>query len=254
MSGGIPVRELDYSKKITAAGVKLLRFVCPEEGFVTCQGCCFDGENWVVAFNRFDESGEEKTLLCKYDPKGDLVKTSNGVLSLEHANNITYLPERAAYYVTSCHGTVRECWNGYSVVDRDSLEVLEKGNLPKPFFAMGYCPERKAYASGEWAGQVLDFWDEDRILTLSKDVVQPKTLSQGVFADKEHVWFVRSTQNGAHQEFRVYDWDGKLSACIPLDLENDVESESVNFIDDTVYVTSNGGWYSDLFRIDFFQE
>ena len=154
--------EPDLSKPLTAEGVRIHTLKCPESDYVTAQGCCFDGENWVVAFNKFDKNGEECTLLCKFDTDGKLVKTSDGPLYLEHANNITYLPDEKAYYVTSCQGTVRECWNGYSIVDRDSLEVLEKGRLEQPFFAMSYCPERDAYASGRWAGETLDFWDGER--------------------------------------------------------------------------------------------
>ncbi len=242
---------LDFSKKLTAAGTKILTFKCPENDYVTAQGCCFDGENWVAAFNKFDKNGEECTLLCKFDKNGALIKTSDGPLYLEHANNITYIPEKSAYFVTSCQGTVRECWNGYSLVDRDTLAVTEKGNLPAPFFAMSYCPERNAYASGRWRGETLDFWNGDLEITLTKNVKVPGTLSQGVFAAEDYVWFVRSSQNGYHQEFRVYDWDGELVAEIPLTLKGDAESESVNIIDGVVYVTSNAGRRAYLYRVEF---
>lgn len=242
---------LDFSKPLTAEGVKILTFKCPETDYVTAQGCCFDGENWVVAFNKFDKKGEECTLLCKFDNDGKLVKTSDGPIYIEHANNITYLPDRSAYYVTSCQGTLTECWNGYSIIDRDSLAVLEKGRLEQPFFAMSYCPERDAYASGRWGGETLDFWDGERNHTLTKSVDPPGTLSQGVFAAPDAVWFVRSSQNGYKQEFRLYDWEGGLITTIPLHLKNDAESESVNIIGGTVYVTSNAGRRAYLYRVDF---
>ena len=243
--------ELDFTKPLFAEETRILTLKCPESDYTTAQGCCFDGECWVAAFNRFDKNGEECTLLCKFDESGKLVKTSDGPLYLEHANNITYLPERSAYYVTSCQGTVRECWNGYSIVDRDSLELLEKGTLEMPFFAMSYCPERKAYASGRWAGETLDFWDGERKHTATKNVTPPGTLSQGVFAAEDCVWFVRSSRNGFHQEFRVYDWEGELLASIPLQLKNDAESESVNIVNGVVYVTSNAGRRAYLYRVDF---
>lgn len=241
----------DLSKPYTAEGVKILSFKCPDKNYVTAQGCCFDGECWVVAFNRFDKNGEECTLLCKFDKSGNLIKTSDGPLYLEHANNITYLPDKNAYYVTSCQGTVSECWNGYSTVDKDSLQITEKGRLEQPFFAMGYCPQRNAYASGRWAGETLDFWDGERNHVSSKNVTPPGTLSQGVFAAEDAVWFVRSSRNGHQQEFRIYDWDGELISSIPLHLKNDAESESVNIIDGVVYVTSNEGRRAYLYRVDF---
>ena len=247
-----PVRlELDFTKPLVAEGTKILTLKCPEKDYITAQGCCFDGENWVAAFNKFDKNGEECTLLCKFDKKGNLVKTSDGPLYLEHANNVTYLPELSAYYVTSCQGSITECWNGYSIVDKDSLELLEKGTLPQPFFAMSYCPERQAYASARWCGEILDFWDSDRNHIATKDVTPPGTLSQGVFAAPDYVWFVRSSQNGYKQEFRVYDWDGELVAAIPLHLKNDAESESVNIIDGVVYVTSNAGRRAYLYTVEF---
>ena len=242
---------LDLSKPLTAEGVRIMIFKCPENGYVTAQGCCFDGENWVVAFNKFDFRGEECTLLCKFDRNGKLVKTSDGPLYLEHANNITYLPERSAYLVTSCQGTLTECWNGYSTVDRDSLTLIEKGSLEQPFFAMSYCPERNAYASARWGGETLDFWGGDLSHTLTKSVDPPGTLSQGMFAAPDRVWFVRSSQNGYKQEFRIYDWEGELITTIPLHLKGDAESESVNIIDGTVYVTSNAGMRALLYRVEF---
>ena len=243
--------ELDFTKSMTAEGTKILTFKCPEKDYITAQGCCFDGENWVVAFNKFDKNGEECTLLCKFDKSGNLVKTSDGPIYVEHANNVTYLPKLSAYYITSCQGTLSECWNGYSIVDKDSLAVLEKGRLEQPFFAMSYCPERDEYASARWCGEILDFWDGERNHMKTKDVTPPGTLSQGVFAGEDAVWFVRSSQNGYHQEFRIYDWDGELLAAMPLQLKNDAESESVNIIDGVVYVTSNAGRRAYLYQVEF---
>ncbi len=241
----------DLSKPLTAEGVRILTFKCPQTDYVTAQGCCYDGENWVVAFNKFDIRGEECTLLCKFDKYGKLVKTSDGPLYLEHANNITYLPERRAYFVTSCQGTLTECWNGYSVVDGDSLTLIEKGSLGQPFFAMSYCPERDAYASARWSGETLDFWDGELNHKLTRNVDPPGTLSQGVFASEDAVWFVRSSRNGYSQEFRVYDWEGELITTIPLHLKNDAESESVNIINGEFYVTSNAGRRAYLYRVEF---
>ncbi len=234
----------------TATGDKLFDLVSPDGNYGNAQGCCFDGKNWVVAFNRIDEKGEEVSILCKFDEEGNFVKQSEP-LYLEHANNITYIPEKRAYYVTSCQGTLTECWNGYTLVDKKTFEVIEKGNLEQPFFAMGYCPELKRYASARWDGSTLDFWNSKLKHLKSRDVTPSGTLSQGVFAARSCVWFVRSSINGFHQEFLVYDWDGELLASIPLDLENDVESESVNIVNGTVYVTSNGGGKAGLFKVRF---
>ena len=241
----------DLSLGYRAAGIKLFDFVCPDGKYTTAQGCCFDGDNWVVAFNRFDVRGEECTLLCKFDAKGNFVQQSNSDLYMEHANNITFVPERNAYYVTSCQGTLAECWNGYTLVDRDTLKIIEKGRLEQPFFAMAYCPERQEYASARWTGSTLDFWDAGLNHIKGRDVTPSGTLSQGVFAANNAVWFVRSSQNGFHQEFLVYDWEGELIAAIPLDLENDVESEAVAIVNGEVYVTSNGGSRAGLFKVSF---
>lgn len=241
----------DLAGGYTASGKKLFDFVCPDNAYTTAQGCCFDGDNWVVAFNRFDVTGEECTLLCKFDTKGNFVQCSNSPLYMEHANNITFLPLRNAYYVTSCQGTKTECWNGYTLVDKDALKIIEKGRLEQPFFAMGYCPDRQQFASARWTGSTLDFWDSELNHLKARDVTPSGTLSQGVFAADNAVWFVRSSQNGFHQEFLIYDWNGELIASIPLDLENDVESEAVNIVDGVVYVTSNGGNRASLFKVSF---
>ncbi len=246
------VKNLDLGgAEYAAKGVKLFTFECPEPGYTTAQGSCFDGRNWVVAFNRFDANGEECTLLCKFDRNGKFVKSSDGPLYMEHANNISFIPSKNAYYVTSCQGTVSECWNGYTLVDRSTLAVTEKGRLDAPFFAMGYCPAKNAFASGRWSGEILDFWDNNMKLTGTVDVTPPGTLSQGVFAAEDLVWFVRSSRNGFAQELRIYDWSGELVRSVPLDLENDAESESVNIVDGVLYVTSNGGNSAPLYMVEF---
>lgn len=246
-----PRFDIDLSKPLTAEGIKILTFKCPEKDYVTAQGCCFDGENWVVAFNKFDKDGEECTLLCKFDKSGTLIKTSDGPVYIEHANNITYIPEKSEYFVTSCQGTLTECWDGYSRIDKETLAIKEKGKLEHPFFAISYCPERKAYASARWCGETLDFWDSELKSMATKDVTPPGTLSQGVFAAPDYVWFVRSSQNGYKQEFRVYGWDGELIATVPLQLKGDAESESVNIVDGVMYVTSNAGRRAHLYRVEF---
>ncbi len=218
----------------TATAEKLFTFHSSDPQYYTVQGGYFDGTSYYVAVIRRDAEGHEKVRILELDEWGDVLRESDPLL-LDHANNISFVPKRNALLVTHCQAP--EGHNArYSLVDPETFEILETEDLEYPFFAMAYCPENDRFASGEWAGQTLDVWDGEMTPILHLDVEYPGSLSQGVCAKAEGIWFVRSSQNGYPAEIRVYDWDLNLIHEIPIALTGNIEPESINIVDGEVYV------------------
>ena len=218
----------------TAEAEKLFTFRSSDPEYYTVQGGYFNGEFFYVAVIRRDAGGHEKVRILELYADGEVLRESDP-LPLDHANNISYVPKWDALLITHCQAP--EGHNArFSLVDPITFDVLETDDLEYPFFAMAYCPENDRFASGEWAGQTLDVWDGDMKPLLHRDVEYPGSLSQGVFANAEGIWFVRSSQNGYPAEIRVYDWDLNLLHEIPLKLSGNIEPESINIVDGEIFV------------------
>lgn len=218
----------------TASAEKLFTFRSSDPEYYTVQGGHFNGEYFYVAEILHGADGHEKVRILELDIDGELLRESDPLL-LDHANNISYVPKWDALLVTHCQAP--EGHNArYSLVDPETFEITETDDLEYPFFAMAYCPSNDRFASGEWSGQTLDVWDGDMNPLLHRDVEYPGSLSQGVFANAEGIWFVRSSQNGYPAEIRVYDWDLNLLHEIPLKLSGNIEPESINIVDGEIYV------------------
>ena len=108
---------------------------------------------------------------------------------------------------------------------------------------MGYCPERDRYASGEWGGEWVDVWEEkDGKITLSKHFSEdrPGSLSQGVWAGEDYIWFIRSSTPASGAEILLYDWEtGELCFRIPMEGMNKVEPENITVRGDEITVIGN---------------
>ena len=218
----------------TASAEKLFTFRSSDPEYYTVQGGYFNGEYFYVAEILHGADGHEKVRILELDIDGELLRESDPLL-LDHANNISYVPKWDSLLVTHCQAP--EGHNArYSLVDPETFEITETDDLEYPFFAMAYCPSNDRFASGEWSGQTLDVWDGDMNPLLHRDVEYPGSLSQGVFANAEGIWFVRSSRNGYPAEIRVYDWDLNLLHEIPLKLSGNIEPESINIVDGEIYV------------------
>ena len=218
----------------TASAEKLFTFRSSDPEYYTVQGGYYNGEFFYVAVIRRDAGGHEKVRILELYADGEVLRESDP-LPLDHANNISYVPKWDALLITHCQapeGHNARC----SLVDPITFDILETDDLEYPFFAMAYCPSNDRFASGEWAGQTLDVWDGEMNPLLRRDVEYPGSLSQGVFANAEGIWFVRSSQNGYSAEIRVYDWDLNLLHEIPLKLSGSIEPESINIVNGEIYV------------------
>ncbi len=229
--------NLQAGKRYCGICHPLFRFPAPDDKHRIVQGTYFDGKTYYVAMVGRDREGFEYTRIMRLDAQGNFLSASDP-LRLDHANCLTFNPHKNALIVSHCQSPDGHAAR-YSAVSPDDYAITEQADLPAPFFAMAYSPERRAYVSGEWAGQTLDYWNEAFEITRKVDVETPRSLSQGVFADADYAYFVRSSQNGASAEIRVYDWEGNLCFLIPLEIEDHIEPESINIVDGVAYILCN---------------
>ena len=230
--------EIEYS----ALATEFARFDAVDTDHHVVQGGWYDGEYFYVCMYQNDNI-DSRVILTKIDKDGKIVRKS-GLLDLDHANNLTYNSKINKFVVSHCQCNDEDRYSDYSFVDPVSFKITQTGTLSRPFFSMAYCAAKDMYASGEWAGGVLDIWDGDLNVTSSYDeVVSDETTSQGVFADEEHIWFVRSGKNGSQPQIRVYDWQGNLRHVIEI-YGMSVEPESITIVNGEIYVICNNEDYT----------
>lgn len=228
--------DLKPGKRYAAYGVPLFEIPAPDPAYPIAQGSYFSGRHYYIAFIR-DDKPSSGVRIGRFSPEG-APEALSGYLPLDHANNIAWHEKTGCLLVTHCQSDGADRWNRYSFVDPDTFEVVSSGDLEKPFFAMGYSAARDAFASAEWGGETVDIWDAGMRCTASYAVEKPASLSQGVWCDADHIWFVRSAAKNAGPELRLYDWNGALAFVIPI-RDVDGEEESISVWNGALYCVCN---------------
>lgn len=233
--GGVTVDQLKVGTKYVGYAEKLCSL--PNAATQTRpQGVVFDGSRFYMT-NFSNDKPESRVILSVFDDKGNLIRTSEK-LDLDHANSLTYVPKKNALYVASCQSNDDEAaYYRYSVIDIESLTIVEQAEKEKPFFALGYSSEKNMFGSGQWSGETLDIWDGDFNHITSVNVLTHGTLSQGVYCTDEGIWFIRSHQKGYVTELLLYDWEGHLLHEILL-------PEFAEEAEDIVYIQDGTFWFA----------
>lgn len=216
---------------ITAAGTTLA--VIPEPyGCTTEQGGYFDGRYWYQAFILRDYEENEKNnqvRIVKWDMEtGEAVKISEA-LPLNHANDITYNAKRNVLLVV--HNNPNR--TKVSLVDPDSLELIETVTLPCKIYCISYNEARDQYVVGRSGGQSFCILHAD--FTMASETFEPTPdtkgyTTQGCTSDDRFIYFVLYNQNC----ITVYDWDGTFIRTIRLSVNG--EPENISVIGNKLYV------------------
>lgn len=233
---------------LEAVAEKLFTVRKPTEENKNIQGGWIDKEGkyfYQVFLQKDGDSNEaaNDVRIVKYDiPEKKVVKVS-GSLRLNHANDITWCPTK------NCLAVVHNNPNRthVSLVDKDTLELIETIDIGQQIYCMDYNEERNMYVTGVSGGQNFRFWDEN-FKAVNSRVFQATQLTngyttQGCATDGEYIYFVLYKQN----VITVYDWNGKFVNLIPFDVGS-IEPENISVVDGRIYVTcSQNG--AAVFRI-----
>lgn len=205
------------------------------------QGGCTDGKYMYYAM--INSGNTQTAFIHKYDIATGKKVASSKVLSTDHSNDITYVPETNQLLV--CHNSPRNTI--LSVVDADTLEFVKEVELPFKIFSISYQPEREVYVVGISGGQDFSILnksfkvDTSYLPTESRfTAVDTEFTTQGVEADINYIYFVQYKTN----VIMVYDWNGKYVNQIVLDIPANTEPENISVVGDSFYIACNNSKWS----------
>lgn len=233
------------NKSLTATATKIFGKGIPsfvsearEDGWkVATQGGYTDGtyhyQAFIVAPSNFttDASVEvnNKVFIVKYDMSGNIVDQSE-VLSLNHANDITY-NSKLGYYVV-CHAKPEY---QISYLDPETLEIVDTFEIAYKVFSIDYNEASDRYIVGIKGGQTFRVLDGDFNPISPLYAPTSSTIgytTQGVACDDDFVYFVLYKSN----VITVYDWDGNFVTLIDTGIASNKEPENISVVDGKIYV------------------
>ncbi len=232
---------LRSSDSLSSTSERLFTVPYPSDQHKNPQGGWIDPEGrfyYQVFLNRDNESNEanNQDIIVKYDMIANRINKVSGILYLNHANDITWYPEK------NCLAVVHNNPNrkNVSLVDPDTLQLIETVNLNYTIYCMDYNPENDMFVIGLSGGQNFrflkrNFKDAERTIHTSTPLTTGYT-TQGCASDANFIYFVLYKQN----VITVYDWSGNFVTLISFDVGS-IEPENISVVNDEIYVTCNSG-------------
>ena len=206
----------------------------PQGGWIDPEGRFF----YQVFLNRDNESNEanNQDIIVKYDMISHRVVKVSDALLLNHANDITWYPEKNCLAVVHNNPNRKKV----SLVDPDTLTLIETVNLNYTIYCMDYNAENDMFVIGISGGQNFmflkrNFKDVDRTIRIATPLTAGYT-TQGCASDANFIYFVLYNQN----VITVYDWSGNFVTLISFDVGT-IEPENISVVNDEIYVTCNSG-------------
>ena len=204
----------------------------PQGGFMDREGKYY----YQVFLNRDNTTNEagNQDIIIKYDVQTHKIVGRSGELSLNHANDITWFPEKNALIVV--HNNPNR--GRISFVDPDTLQVVDSTDIGMNIYCMDYSEKLDRFVIGVSGGQNFrflknDFKMTDRNLRMATSLTAGYT-TQGCSADDNYIYFVLYNEN----VITVYDWSGNFVSLIHFDVGT-IEPENISVVNDEIYVTCN---------------
>ncbi len=171
-------------------------------------------------------------------------------LALGHGNDMTYNSKINKLIVSNN----KPDYNLLSIIDTDTLEIVQTHELPFDVYAIAYSEERDQYVFGLSGGYSFVITDGEFNEVARYEGYDTGKLRQGADCDANYIYFPQSRQAGApgYNGIAVFDWDGNFITLIDVQ-KNKLESESMFHIGDDYYLVCYlGGSYT--FKRDVFVE
>ena len=213
--------------------------------FTNIQGGCNDGRYHYQAFNRSErtEQGfvDRESVIVKFDlQSGERVAQSQSY-EFNHANDITYHP--AKHQLILVHK--RPYRNKLSIIDPDTLQLIQSITLERDVFSIAYNPLRDCYAVGKSGGQDFAILDADFKPIADHTAFSTRFTTQGMTCDDSFLYFL---QHNKHCIMK-YDWDGNFAEFIPLSQKRH-EPENISFADGRLLVCYGAsGGFAHLYEV-----
>ena len=226
----------------------VLTIEAPSEECYTVQGATFDGKYFYTAFINKSEA-KETAIIVKTDKSGVEIARSEE-LDIDHANSITIL-ENGNLMVAHCH-SIEGNYNKFSIIDKDSLEIIVTADLLNPFMAIAYCDEREQYVGGEWNGDKINFYDDDLVYSHSIEVEYiENSIPQSYYCTREAIYSLRFIfDEGFINYLYAYSYGGDTLLEYELNIPENTEAEAISVIGNDVYIICGSEGKCEIFKID----
>lgn len=226
--------SFDDSKDQTVKTEHILTIDPPNELFIAVQGAVFDGEYYYIAFvNTYLPI--ETAIIVKADKDGNEIKRSES-LPLDHANSITLL-KNGNLMVAHCQSPDGHYYR-YSVLDKNTFQIIETKDLNEPFMSIAYCEKKKCFVSGEWNGDKMNVYGGDLYLLYSFTVnYKENSFPQSYFCTDDAIYAVRCINDGSfHNYLYAFSYEGETLLEYRMDLPRLTEAEAVTLIGTDIYI------------------
>ena len=226
----------------------VLTIEAPSETTNAVQGAVFDGEYYYVAF--IDRTTEYHTaIIVQTDAEGNEIKRSE-VLPVDHANSITIL-ENGNLMVSHCYSPDGHT-NRYSVLDKDTFEIVEVADLNETAMAIAYDGEKECFVTAEGIAKKMNVYTKDMELKESFEVdFLPETQPQSYFCTDNKIYTVRFSYNeGVFLNYLyVYSYDAKTLLEYEMEMPDTCEAEAVSVVDKDIYIICADSGKCEIYKM-----
>ena len=228
---------LQNQTTLVAEHTDLFHIPYPDPAFRGFQGGCSDGERYyyqVLMHYELSDRSKDYSCIAKVDLLTMEVVQYSGVLHLDHANDITYHPEKHLLLVTNN----KPNYHRITMVDPDTLTVVGTQEIDFPIYALEYNPDKRLYVAGLSGTREFRFLDEEfkpiENHTYRTNPEDDRCTKQDICADGNLLYFI--LWDGKHKglpDFQnrvaIYDWSGAYRGVLHFNVGPE-EPESISIV------------------------
>lgn len=194
------------------------------------QGGGTDGKYGYFVMNEHGATEAVKSKIVKVDLDTWQVVAEAHDFYMCHANDVAYDSKHHRLLISHCNVDAHKT----SIIDPDTLELIEVKSIPTRHFAMAYNAKRNQYAVAKSATYDIAVLDEE-LNPLYDFAGEDGHVKQGIECDDDFIYFF---QTGCRNNWIfVYDWDGKYYGKIRVPMVG--ESEHLFFYGDLLIGSFN---------------
>ena len=219
---------------VTVPGELVLDVTVPDhKQFGNVQGGLFDGTLYYQAFAG-TVNGREDAVIAVFDTDGNLIRESEP-LGIWHANSLSDMGD-GTILISEYHKDEEGNYT-WSLLDKETLTILDRGSLP--FFALSfdYSTDRANYVCLHY-DDIAIFLDQDMNEFMRTTYrFSPDTASQNFRQTENGIYAVRYAWNDGGFANYLYEYDVNLifRQAYTFDFGGNCEIQSVSEADGEIY-------------------
>ena len=233
---------LEKNRVISSEATEIMRVPYPSEEYTGFQGGCSDGERYYYqVLMHYEMSDRTKDYCCiaKIDLESKTVIKYSEAMWLDHANDIAFHKKKNQLILVNN----RPHPHTITVIDPETLKMIEQKELEIPIYALEYNESRGLYLAGISGTREFCFLDADfnvvggKTYRTTEDT--DRCVKQGASADDNLLYFIlfdgRFKNSPDYQNrIAIYDWSGSSRGYLNFDLGY-TEPENLSIVKGDIY-------------------